>query len=359
MPLLRRALYTEKIGLVSGTGVSSESHTLVVGPSWVGDMVMAQSLFMALKQQAPTAAIDVLAPAWSRPLLERMPEVSHAIEMPLGHGQLQLMARYHLGKSLRARRYRLAIVLPNSLKSALVPFWAGIPQRRGYRGEMRYGLINQMHALDKQTLPMTVQRFVALASDTAPQQSPAYEAPRLSIQQAGIDTALANHRLSTDKPILVLCPGAEYGAAKRWPATHFSAVARHYLEQGWQVWLFGSHKDTEQCDAIHRLCQQRTTNLVGKTTLSEVIDLMSLAGYVVSNDSGLMHIAASLNRPLIALYGSSDPGFTPPLNSQARVMRLGLPCSPCFRRDCPFGHTDCLNKLTAESVLTGMQAANP
>lgn len=336
--------------------MTADSHTLVIGPSWVGDMVMAQSLFIALKQQSPEQPIDVLAPGWSEPLLARMPEVSRSIEMPLGHGQLQLRQRYQLGKSLRSRHYQLAIVLPNSLKSALVPFWASIPQRRGYRGEMRYGLINQMHALDKQNLPMTVQRFVALASATPPLSTPDYATPALSIQQQGVDAALANHQLNTDKPILVLCPGAEYGPAKRWPAAHFSTVANHYLEQGWQVWLFGSHKDVEQCDAIHQGCQQRTINLAGKTSLSEVIDLMSLANYVISNDSGLMHIAASLDRPLVALYGSSDPGFTPPLNAQAQVMRLGLPCSPCFKRDCPLGHTDCLTKLTPESVLESMQA---
>ncbi len=325
---------------------------LVIGPSWVGDMVMAQSLFKLIKQYRPHVAIDVLAPAWSEPLLARMPEVREALSMPIGHGALRLRERYRLGRSLRGK-YDQAIILPNSFKSALVPFWARIPLRTGYRGECRWGLLNDLRRLDKSVLPMTVQRFMALGLPHTADLPPIVP-PRLELTAASVDTALARHHLSYPlKPVLALCPGAEFGPAKRWPADYFAQIAKTKLEQGWAVWLFGSEKDvpiTAQVSALATGC----VDLAGRTSLAEAIDLLSLATLVVSNDSGLMHVAAALGRELIALYGSSDPGFTPPLNEKAKILSLNLACSPCFQRDCPLGHTHCLRELRPQQVLDAM-----
>ena len=330
----------------------TDSNILVVGPSWVGDMVMAQSLFMVLSDRNPDCSIDVLAPAWSRPLLERMPEVNAAIDMPLGHGEFGLLKRFNLGKTLRENNYTQAIVLPNSWKSALVPFFANIPQRTGNLGEMRYGLLNDARRLDKQALPMTVQRFCAHAypADYAnlPEITPV---PKLLVTDKGVADACANHSLYSDAPVLVLCPGAEYGAAKRWPTVYYAQVAQYWLDKGGQVWLFGSQKDQIVTAELNAHTKDGCVDLAGRTSLAEAIDLMSMADFVVSNDSGLMHVAASLQRPLISLYGSSDPGFTPPLNKQAHILRLGLDCSPCFKRECPLGHLDCLTKLEPQQVL--------
>jgi len=345
---------------------------LIIGPSWVGDMVMAQSLFKVLRQRNPEAILDVLAPAWSLPLLERMPEVRQGIVMPLGHGKLGLGERYRLGKELRGEQYDQAILLPNSLKSAIVPWAAKIPKRSGFRGEMRYGLLNDMRILDKQQLTMTVQRFVALAA--APQQplpEPIPE-PKLEVAPASVEQALQAIGLQRpEKEVLALCPGAEYGPAKQWPAAYFSAVAAEKIKQGWQVWLFGSEKDRVICDEVlgflpppqsSPLCPssgclkgEEVVNLAGRTTLEQAIDLMSLATVVVGNDSGLMHVAAALDRNLVAIYGSSDPGFTPPLNRRAQILGLNLECSPCFKRECPLGHTDCLKQLKPEQVLQAME----
>lgn len=328
---------------------------LVVGPAWVGDMVMAQSLFMTLKQQHPDARIDVLAPGWSEPLLARMPEVARAVTMPLGHGQLQLGTRRRLGLSLRGEGYDQAIVLPNSLKSALVPFWARIPRRTGYVGEWRWGLLNDARRLDKTRLTMTVQRFVALGLPADAPQPPQVPRPRLQVSEASVQRAL--ERLQLTRPqggLLALCPGAEYGPAKRWPAEHYAQVARAYVAQGGQVWLFGSAQDAVVAGEVCTLAGPGCVNLAGRTQLEEAIDLLSLADMVVSNDSGLMHVAAALERPLVAVYGSSDPGFTPPLSEHARIVRLGLECSPCFKRECPLGHLDCLRKLTPDLVEQAM-----
>lgn len=331
---------------------------LIIGPSWVGDMVMAQTLFQVLKQRHPDCVIDVLAPDWSRPLLERMPEVRQALSFPLGHGALELGTRRRIGKSLKGQ-YDQAILLPNSLKSALVPFFAGIPTRTGWRGEMRWGLLNDVRTLDKARYPLMIERFMALAYAPGAELPQPYPKPALRIETASRDAALAKFGLALDRPVLALCPGAEFGESKRWPAEHYAEVAEALVRQGWQVWLFGSKKDHPVGEAIReRLIpglREESVNLAGETSLAEAIDLMSCADAVVSNDSGLMHVAAALNRPLVAVYGSTSPGFTPPLADQVEVVRLGLACSPCFDRTCRFGHYNCLRLLEPQAVIAALQ----
>ncbi|MCW8929451.1 MAG: lipopolysaccharide heptosyltransferase II [Gammaproteobacteria bacterium] len=345
---------------MNSSTVPNSSKILIIGPSWVGDMVMAQSLFMAIKQQDPAVQIDVMAPAWSNALLERMPEVTDVIDMPLGHGQLQLKLRYQLGKSLRQKHYSQAILLPNSLKSALVPFWASIPKRTGYVGEFRYGLLNDLHHLDKSKLTMTVQRFVALANNVTEKdlEIDKIPVPSLQVKKENVQTVLDEFKLLTDKPVLALCPGAEYGPAKQWPARHYASLAKEKMAQGWQVWLFGSQKDHEIAEQINRIIEQESehtaVNLCGKTQLAQAIDLMSLSNAVVSNDSGLMHMGAALGVPVVGVYGSSDPKFTPPLGDNSAMQSLNLDCSPCFKRICPLGHTNCLEKLSPKMVLEAL-----
>ena len=339
-------------------------NILIIGPSWVGDMVMAQTLFVCLKRQHPDCQIDVLAPEWSRPLLERMPEVRAALSFPLGHGALELATRRRIGQQLRGR-YDQAILLPNSLKSALVPYFAGIPKRTGWRGELRFGLLNDIRTLDKARYPLMIERFMALAYAPGAELPKPYPEPRLAIDPASRDAALERFGLTLDRPVLALCPGAEFGEAKRWPAGHYAKVADARLRQGWQVWLFGSQKDASGGEEIREWVtpglDDDVYNLAGRTSLAEAIDLLSCASAVISNDSGLMHVAAALDRPLVAVYGSTSPGFTPPLASQVEVVRLGLECSPCFDRTCRFGHYDCLRLLQPSQVqeALGRLVADP
>ncbi len=333
-------------------------NILIIGPSWVGDMVMAQTLFQCLKQRHPDCHIDVLAPDWSRPLLERMPEVRRALSLPFGHGELNMAARRQLGRSLR-NRYQQAILLPNSLKSALVPFFARIPQRTGWRGEMRYILLNDVRRLDKARYPLMIERFMALAFEPDAALPNPYPRPRLHIDANSRNIALARFGLELDRPVLALCPGAEFGEAKRWPANHYAAVADAKIRAGWQVWLFGSKSDHAVGESIREglfpELQEEIVNLAGETSLAEAIDLLSCADAVVSNDSGLMHVAAALSRPLVAVYGSTSPQFTPPLGEQVEIVRLGLECSPCFKRTCPLGHYNCLRDLAPASVLAALE----
>jgi len=327
---------------------------LIIGPSWVGDMVMAQSLFIDIKQRQPDALIDVLAPAWTAALIDRMPEVNNLVAGNFNHGKLSLGERISLAKSLRSSHYTHAIILPNSLKSALVPAIAKIPTRSGFIGEQRWWLVNDIRKLDKKVIPMTVQRFISLGLEKgAPVRDiKSIPVPLLQVEPDQVAQVLKKNSLNAEQSILVLCPGAEFGASKQWPARYYADVAQHYLNQGWQVWLMGSKNDIETCSSIDELPSSKCRILAGKTTLPEAIDLISLSSMVVSNDSGLMHIAAALQKPLVAVYGSTDPGHTPPLSTNHAIARLGLDCSPCFKRECPLGHLDCLHKLLPSNVIS-------
>lgn len=304
---------------------------LIIGPSWVGDMMMSQSLYRTLKAGNPNAVIDVMAPAWCRPLLSRMPEVNQALAMPLGHGALQLGERRRLGHALRNSGYDRAYILPGSFKSALVPFFAGIRQRVGWRGEMRYGLLNDLRVLDKAAFPLMVERYAALAYQKGQIHS-AQDLPQPLLwpqlrveQQEKVDTA-AQFALSAERPPIGFCPGAEFGPAKRWPHYHYAALAQQLINEGYQILLFGSAKDRETGEqiiaALDAPAQAWCRNLAGETQLEQAVILLAHCAAVVSNDSGLMHIAAALDRPLVALYGPSSPDFTPPLSRKAHVIRL-------------------------------------
>ncbi len=330
---------------------------LVVGPSWVGDMVLAQSLFITLKQQNPQVQIDVLAPGWSLPLLGRMPEVRRGIELPIAHGELGLGKLWRLGRSLRREGYARAIVLPRKFKAALVPFFAGVPGRTGYRGELRYGLINDARPLDRLVLKRTVQRFVALGLPSAPRIAPDIPYPNLRVDETRCRQLLSELGLNLDKPVIAFMPGAEYGPAKQWPADYYAAVARELTARGKQVWLFGSGKEAALGEEIRTKAGGNAVNLGGRTALADVIDLLSLCEAALTNDSGLMHVAAAVGVPLVAIYGSSTPDYTPPMTSRQRILYLRLSCSPCFERTCPLGHYNCLRQILPEQVLDQLKPA--
>lgn len=338
---------------------------LVIGPSWVGDMMMSQSLYRTLKAEHPAAEIDVMAPAWCRPLLERMPEVSQALAMPLGHGKLAIGERRRLGMALRDQQYDRAYVLPNSFKSALVPFFADIPQRIGWRGEMRYGLLNDRRILDKAAFPLMVERYVALAYEAGRIRS-ANDLPqpllwpKLAVSDEEVAETAAAFNLTDHRPIIGFCPGAEFGPAKRWPHYHYAALAQSLIAEGYQIALFGSAKDHPVGEEIRLMLDETSRdyciNLAGQTALEQAVCLIAACSAIVSNDSGLMHVAAALDKPLVALYGPSSPDFTPPLSHRARVIRLIAGYHKVRKGDAEQGYHQSLIDIQPAQVLVELQS---
>ena len=296
---------------------------LIVGPSWVGDMVMTQSLFKRLKQEQPGCTIDVVAPSWSLPVLGRMPEVDTAIALDVKHGEFGLKKRWQLGLALVKRGYTHSITLPRSFKAALLPWIAEVPERIGYRGEFRYGLINEMHLLDKQRLPLWVQRTVALG-DKPSLDVPEIINPELRVDPDNQQRLLTGLGLNTDKPVVALLPGAEFGPAKQWPVEHWAETADALSERGFQVWCLGSPKDRDTAEKIQSQAKSEIQNLCGKTQLEDAIDLLALAQHAITNDSGLMHIAGAVGCHVIVIYRTTTPDYTPPLTANADILRADL-----------------------------------
>jgi heptosyltransferase-2 len=328
--------------------VDTIARTLVISPNWIGDAVMAQPLLRALKQRQPARPLDVLAPAWVAPVWRATAEVDSVLETPLRHGALQLGERRSLARALRRRGYLEAYVLPNSFKAALVPWLSGIPRRIGYRGEMRYGLINVMHRDDPASPRPMTRLYAALAAAPGAAQAPPLPDPALAVcpgQQLAARTALG---LAPEAPIVAFAPGAEFGPAKRWPAAHFAELARLIAQArpDVHILLLGSARDAPVCREI-AAAAPGVRNLAGSTALQDAIALLAGALALVTNDSGLMHIACALQRPVVAIYGPTDPRHTPPLSELATVLWLHLDCAPCQQRHCPLGHHHCMTDISA------------
>lgn len=345
---------------------ATTKHSLFIAPQWIGDAVMTEPLLRRLVARGER--ITVGATAGVAAVYRAMPGVAQVIELPSARGQLQLRERLQLARQLQGR-FDTAYVCPNSLKSALIPWLARIPRRVGYTGEMRWGLLNErLPNPSKEQRPPMVEFYAALSllGQSGPMRLSGDLRPRLSLPGIATEQALEQLAQRRDLPTLarksfvVFAPGAEYGPAKRWPAQNFAAVA---AKMDRPVLLLGSPKDRAVCDdiaaqanAVNKGC---CFNLAGQTTLEQAFALISLAWRVLSNDSGLMHVAAALGVPQVAVFGSSSPEHTPPLSDKARVVWLRvdnnyyppLACSPCYARECPLGHTRCLTDIEPERVL--------
>jgi lipopolysaccharide heptosyltransferase II len=334
---------------------------LVVAPSWVGDAILSEPFLALLREPYEEPIVDVFAPPWCGPVYARMRGIRRIIENPFGHGTLALRARRTAARELAREHYTRAFVLPNSWKSALIPFLARIPRRIGYVGEARWGLLNDARSLDRKALPRLVSRYAALAG--APRSLiPTPPAPVLVPDVANRAAAMRSLRLRLDRPVAVLCPGAEYGPAKRWPPNHFADLGALFLRDGMQVWIVGSPNDKLAASAVMQAAGdtgQRFRDLTGRTDLGTAVDLLAVASVVVSNDSGLMHAAAAVGVPLVALFGSSSPQYTPPLSALAHVAKIDIACSPCFKRECPLGHFKCMRDLQPSIVYNLARTALP
>ena len=333
---------------------------LIIAPNWIGDAVMTQPLLAALKSQYPASTIDVLASTWVAPIYRACTEVNDVIEADFQHKQLQWGLRKQIVKDLQSKNYQTCYVLPNSLKSALIPWMANIPFRIGYRGELRFGLINiALNNPSKINRPPMVEHYLALSQLLSDEETLAAKTltPKLNVSSSAkqsIDKKLSDANIDS-KSVFIFCPGAEYGPTKRWPASHFAELATHLAQElpNANIILLGSKSDHQLAEEILQQSQDsvKIHNWCGNTSLDEAIALIGLAKVVVSNDSGLMHIAAALKTPQIAIFGSSDPAHTPPLSENAKVIWLNLPCSPCHKKECPLGHLKCLNDILPQQVL--------
>ncbi len=329
------------------------TRSLVIAPQWIGDAVMSEPLLARLAGRGERVAVAALP--WVAPVYRAMAQVAEVIELPFAHGRLDWARRWRVAAALRGR-FDVAYVLPNSFKSALVPWLAGIPKRIGYRGEGRFVLLDRR-------LPNPVGRppMVAFYSALAGPPVPDGALPCLHIAAVDRDAAMHAADLQPGR-YWAFAPGAEYGPAKRWPAAHFAELARSlHRSSGLPVVLIGSAAEAALCDEVAAAAPGACRVLAGAISLFEAMALIAAARGVVSNDSGLMHVAAAFGVPQAAVFGSTSPEHTPPLNKRARVLwlkeELQLDCAPCFDRSCRFGPTRCLVEESASRVEDALASA--
>ena len=335
---------------------------LIVGPSWVGDAVMAQTLYKLIKKSNKDSKIEVLSPNWSIAILERMEEVSRSITSPFNHGELKLKARFELAKQLREEGYERAIIMTNSLKSSLIPFFANIPVRTGWLGEMRFGLINDLRSKEERNYPLMIEQFAKLSINPNEDLKKSLPYPSLRIDSHNLKEKLIDFGIDPEKPSLAICPGAEFGPVKKWPSNYYAEVCNEYLSNDWNVLVFGSQNDQITGNAIQEAIDKELSghffNLIGKTSLLDVIDLLSYCKKVVTNDSGLMHIAAAVDTPLVAVYGPSSPQFTPPLIHNHVVLRKAEGLDKIREGSEAHGYHESLIAIKPSEVLEGLNRLN-
>jgi heptosyltransferase II len=318
-------------------------------------MVMAQALYKALQSDSTSAQIHVVAPEWSRPLLSRMAQISAVHSLNVAHGEFGLAKRHRLGKQLRSEGFSQAIVLPRSFKSALVPWFAKIPKRIGDIGEFRHGLITDTFPSNKdKKIPSVCNylRYIGVEADVELVKK--QYSPQLSVDRDNQTKVLEEHTIPTDVPLIACMVGAEYGPSKQWPMEHYASLIDLLTQQGVNVCLLGSPKDIEVGNKIALLCNGSIYNLCGKTTLLDVIDILAACKVAVSNDSGLMHIAAAVDVPVVAMYGATTPVYTPPLHAKAKSFYVKLACSPCWQRTCQYDHYRCLKDIMPQDVYSAV-----
>lgn len=331
------------------------SKYLIVAPNWLGDMVMSQSLYRYLKILYPKCIIDVAATKCCCAIATFMPEINKTFELEFKHGKLELNKRRLESAYFKSVGYTNAIVLPNSWKSGLIPFLAKIKKRTGWLGEMRYGLLNDYRKLDKEKYQLMIERFCALAIPNGRNLIKELPYPKFITDANKANKVVSKYRLGKSKPVVALCCGAEFGPAKKWPSTYYAKLTLYLLNEGYQVILLGNSADVGTTNIITEKCGYHPNlfNLSGKSSLIEVVYLLKICQRVVSNDSGLMHIACALGVPTLVIYGSTSSNFTPPLSKLSRSVYLrNLKCRPCFKRECPLKHMDCMNKLLPEKIIS-------
>ncbi len=328
---------------------------LIVAPAWLGDMIMAHSLVQVLKERFVDARIDVLAPKSTLLITELMAEFTQRILMPDTHGEFSLKNRWRLARQLKKENYDLVYILPNTWKAALVPFMARIPCRVGWLGEARYGLLTR-YLKEPECFPKMVQRYVALgflAGDY--KNNMQYPVPKIKIPEDLRKRTLKKFNIALVQPCVLLSPGAAFGPAKRWPVEYFKEVAQYFIKRNYAVWIVGGAAEDNVAQYIQSHVPE-VNNFVGKTDILEMAVLIDLADKILTNDSGPMHVAAALDKPLVAIFGASSAEFTPPLSAHAQVLeRLDLECRPCFQRECPLIHLNCLRGIKPEAVIAALE----
>jgi len=322
---------------------------------WIGDFVRCHSVVKLLNARFPDRPVDVLSTTLCAPLTDYMPGLRRAIVVDLPRRRIAVQNQLALARRLKHENYGSALVMPRTWKSALAPFLAAIPERTGFVGEMRFGLLNDLRHGERR-LPRMVDRCAALALPPQAELPPAWPLPELKVARAEIENWRRDQGLAIDsRPVMVLAPGA-VGPSKRWPASAYTALARRLIAEGFAVWVVGGPE--EKSLAAEIIGETAARDLTGHDLRNAILALAA-AAVAVSNDSGLLHVAAALGTPAIGIFGPTSPWHWAPLNPLAATIesKSKVECRPCHKPVCRFGHHRCMRDIPPDQVLAAVRQA--
>jgi lipopolysaccharide heptosyltransferase II len=331
------------------------SPILVVPYMWIGDFVRCHSVVKLLNARFPDRPVDVLSTSLCAPLTDYMPGLRRAIVVDLPRSRIAVKDQLALAQRLKRENYGNALIMPRTWKSALAPFLAAIPERTGFVGEMRFGLLNDLRRGERR-LPRMVDRCAALALPPQAELPPAWPLPELKVARAEIESWRREHGLAFDsRPVVVLAPGA-VGPSKRWPANAYAALARHLIAEEFAVWVVGGPE--EKTLAAEIIGETTARDLTGHDLRNAILALAA-AAVAVSNDSGLLHVAAGLGTPAIGIFGPTSPWHWAPLNPLAATIesKSKVECRPCHKPVCRLGHHRCMRDIPPDQVLAAVRQA--
>ena len=325
-------------------------NILIRSTNWIGDAIMTTPAVRAVRKNFPDARISILAKPWVAPVFEDSPHVDETIAYD-NSGKLGVM---YMAKRLENRRFDVAILLQNAFEAALVAYLSKIQVRVGYDRDARRLLLThpvpctrRVRSLHQTHYYNEILRGVGLVPD----------GPRLELYFSSEDRKAAGEilrrsNISASERIVGINPSATFGPAKQWFPERFAEVSdRLHREFSTRTLIFGGPKDKELGRRVRKTMKSEAVDLSGRTTLKQAIALIAKCDLFITNDSGLMHVAAALNTPQIAIFGSTDHVATGPASSRSRIVRSSAPCSPCLRRHCPLGHMDCMRQIRTGKVL--------
>jgi heptosyltransferase II len=330
------------------------SPILIVPYMWIGDFVRCHSVVRLLRDRLPDRPVDMLATSVCAPLADYMPGVRQAVVADLPRGRLGLSQQAMLVSRLKHEGYGTALIMPRTWKSALAPFFAGIPERTGFVGEGRFLLLNDLRRGERK-LPRMVDRCAALALPPGAKLPAEWPAPKLNVPPAEIALWRSGRGVAADRRVVALAPGA-VGPSKRWPGAAYGALARRLLADGVAVWVLGGPNEKPLAQEIVSGTPAR--DMTGLDLRDAIVGLAA-ASAAVSNDSGLLHVAAALGTPAIGIFGPTDPWHWAPLNPLAATIKTTseLDCQPCHKPVCRLGHHRCMEEIPADTVFAAAQQA--
>jgi len=331
----------------AGRDTDDTSPILIIPYMWIGDFVRGHTVVRVLRERWPNRPVDLLTSSLCAPLVDYMPGVRQGIVWDLPRSRLALARQWGLAALLRARNYRTALVMPRTWKAAIAPTLAGIPERVGFVGELRFGLINCWRWGEK-ALPRFIDKNAALALPDGAALPPEWPVPQLRLPAGEAERWRQDKGLGAG-PAIAFAPGS-VGASKRW--TYYPQAARMLADRGFDVWVIGGPGEKALASEIVATGGQRVRDLTG-TDLRNGILAMAAANVAVSNDSGLMHIAAALATPTIGIFGPTSPYHWAPLNGLAATVQTStvVPCQPCHRPVCKLNNHRCMRDIPAADVV--------